>query len=94
MTLIVQVRNAGLSGLPTGVQVDIFRVATPDELLGSVFTSKPLMPGQTEIFTYEALTATQNDTFRAQVFIDPKAPKFHECREDNNQSTDSPGCPK
>jgi hypothetical protein len=88
VTMEVQLRNMGLSGLPDGVQIDIYRVAQPDELLGSVFTSKPLLAGQTEVIPFTAAqgSASTGDTFFARIFIDPMNLTFNECRDDNNES--------
>ncbi|HNS96323.1 MAG TPA: VCBS repeat-containing protein [Polyangiaceae bacterium] len=84
--LTVSVRNMGLSGLPAGVEVGLFRVASPDQHLGSVFTSIPLLPGQTEVIEYDAQNATTGDTFFARILVDPATPTFRECRDDNNES--------
>lgn len=82
----IQLRNAGLSGLPAGVQVDIYRL--PTTLLGSVFSTKALFPGQTELipFTAPQGMASTTDTFQARIYVDPMNPTFHECRDTNNES--------
>ena len=85
--MTISVRNNGAAWLPAGVQVDIFRLGDPEELLGSVTTSKPLMPGQTDVVAFTAPDgATTADAFQARIFIDPNAPQFNECRDDNNES--------
>ena len=83
--LEVSVRNIGLSGLPAGVEIGVFKVGTPDEQLGTVTTSNSLLPGQTEIIDFAA-DASTTDTFFARVLIDTQNPTFHECRDDNNES--------
>jgi hypothetical protein len=85
----VSVRNIGLAGLPAGVEVGVFVDAggTPTQL-GSVKTSKPLLPGQTEVidFTVPTGSAQSSDSFFAKVIIDPNNKTFNECKDDNNQS--------
>ena len=91
----VQVRNMGLSGLPDNVQVDIYRLGNPETLLGTVTTSKPLLPGQTEVIAFVAPQgqASTTDTFQARIVVDPNNPTFHECRDDNNESDPvTPNC--
>ena len=84
----VSVRNIGLSGLPAGVVVGIYKVGTPDVLLGQVSTTGPLLAGQTEVIEFVAPQgqATVSDTFFARIIIDPNNITFHECRDDNNES--------
>jgi hypothetical protein len=85
----VSVRNIGLAGLPAGVEVGVYLDAggTPTEL-GTVKTTKPLLPGQTEVldFTVPTGAAQQSDGFFADVIIDPTNKTFNECRDDNNKS--------
>jgi hypothetical protein len=87
VAMTVSVRNAGLSGLPAGVEVQVFRQGSPDELLGTVMTTHPLLAGQTEVLEFEAPAnqASTSDTFFARV-VASEPPTFHECREDNNES--------
>ncbi len=93
--LRVSVRNLGMAGLPADVEVGVYR-AEGDLLLGTVTTSHPLMPGQTEVmdFTAPGGQATTSHSFYALIHI-PDPPTFHECRDDNNQSaTVRPPCPE
>ena len=91
--LEVSVRNLGLSGLPAGVEVGLYKQGPPEELLGTVTTTTPLLPGQTEVIEFEASNATTGDTFIARVLIDSANPTFHECRDDNNESDPvTPSC--
>jgi hypothetical protein len=83
------VRNVGLSSLPTGAEVDVYKKsAGADVLVGSATTTHALFPGQTEelAVTVDGTKATKADSFFAVILVDTVNPKFHECREDNNQS--------
>ncbi len=84
----VSVRNIGLAGLPAGVVVGVFVDTGGGTQLGTVQTSKPLLPGQTEVisFTVPTGSAQKTDGFFARVLIDPNNKTFNECRDDNNQS--------
>ncbi len=85
----VTVRNIGLSGLPAGVNVGIFLVSGGTATqIGTVTTTKPLLPGQTETiaFTVPSGAATGSDSFYAEILIDPLNKTFNECRDDNNKS--------
>ena len=86
--LEVAVRNIGLAGLPADVQVGVYAKKSPDVLVATTQTTKPLLPGQTEIIKLEAdaMLAGPNDTFVARIEVDPNNPTFHECRDDNNES--------
>ena len=88
VAMAVSVRNLGLAGLPAGVNVDVVKVGSPETVLGTVSTSHPLLPGQTEVIPFVAPggQATTTDTFLARIVIDPANPTFHECRDDNNES--------
>ena len=85
----VSVRNIGLAGLPAGVTVGVYVDAGGTQTqLGTVVTTKPLLPGQTEVidFSVPAGAAKSSDGFFAKVLIDPTNKTFNECRDDNNQS--------
>ena len=86
--LTVSVRNIGLAGLPAGVEVGVYIGQNGDTEVAKVSTSTPLLPGQTEVIKVDAdaQLAGPNDTFIARILIDPQNPKFHECRDDNNES--------
>lgn len=82
----VSVRNIGQSGLPAGVEADVF-VTPGDVAVGKVTTTYGLLPGQTQTLDVTlSAPATTQDTFYAKILVDPKTPKFHECREDNDRS--------
>jgi hypothetical protein len=85
----VFVRNLGSAILPADVKVGLFvRKGGTDTLLATLATTTGLFPGQAEKLTWTAKagdTVSFHDTFVAR--IDPKAnPKYHECRETNNDS--------
>jgi hypothetical protein len=85
----VSVRNVGLAGLPAGVVADVFVLQAGSETkIGSVTTTKPLLPGQTEVLAFPVPSGagSSNDSYRARIFIDPNNKTFNECRDDNNQS--------
>lgn len=87
--LHVQVRNIGLASLPAGVDVGLFKRANgTDTQVGATATTHTLFPGQTEelVVSVDQSMATNKDQFIAKILIDPQNPKFHECREDNNES--------
>ncbi len=89
------VRNLGRATLPSNVEVGIFK--KPNTQIGSVYTSKTLLPGQTEAIPFVSAMADANtdDTFYAEILVDPNQPNFHECRPENNRSDDvNPDCPK
>jgi hypothetical protein len=87
--LTVSVRNVGLSSLPSGVNVGIYKgsVAAGNQI-GTVTTNRSLLPGQTEPLTFSVSSAMGNssDTYIAQVIISPTNPTFHECTTANNTS--------
>ena len=84
------VRNLGAAQLPAGVDVDIIVVrGGVERVLATVATEHLLFPGQVTEITYVATPADEvaaSDGFLARIRVDPAAPTFHECREDNNQS--------
>jgi hypothetical protein len=87
--LHAQVRNIGLASLPAGVEVDVFkRVGAVDTQVGTATTTHALFPGQTEelVVSADPTMANNKDQFVAKIFNDPAMPKFHECREDNDES--------
>jgi hypothetical protein len=85
----VQVRNIGLASLPAGVDVGVFKHdASGDTQVGQATTTHALFPGQTEeiLVSVPSAMATNKDQFLGKILVDPNMPKFHECREDNDQS--------
>jgi hypothetical protein len=91
-TLHAQVRNIGLASLPAGVDVAFYkRAGGMDTQVASATTTHTLFPGQTEelIVSADPTIANNKDTFVAKIVIDPVSPKFHECREDNNESNNA-----
>ena len=81
----VTVRNIGLSGLPAGVPADVYNASNK---IGSVTTTHPLGPGQSETMAYSvpAGSGGQSDTYSAKV-TQGATKAFNECREDNNDAT-------
>jgi len=87
------VRNLGAAQLPAGVEVGFFVVRDGEEtLLGTATTPNSLFPGQVAEIEYLAQPGDDiglDDLYRARILVDPAAPSFHECREDNNASIDT-----
>ena len=78
-----------LASLPAGADVGLFkRQNGMDVQVGTATTSHALFPGQTEelAVSVDPMMANNKDQFIAKTLIDPQNPKFHECREDNNES--------
>ncbi len=96
VVLHVSVRNIGLAGLPAGVKVGVYVVKNGTETqLGTVTTTQPLLPGQTQVLDFAAPSSvTKADTFIARIIIDPNNKTFNECRDDNNasQQVTASGC--
>lgn len=91
----VSVRNIGLSSLPAGVDVGVFTTKGGTEtLVGSTKTTHTLFPGQTEVLSLSLdPSAPKEQTFLARILIDPQNPTFHECKADNNASSEvKPSC--
>ena len=87
--LTASVRNIGLSSLPGGVNVGIYKgTVSVANQIGTVTTTHALLPGQTEplAFTVPAAMGTDKDTYVAQILIDPTNPTFHECNANNDTS--------
>jgi hypothetical protein len=87
----VDVRNIGQSGLPAGVNVAIFaKKAGGDVQVGTTTSTIALLPSQTQALTVTlAGSATTTDTFYAKIVINAMNPSFHECRTDNDSSSDA-----
>jgi hypothetical protein len=83
----VSVRNIGLKGLPAGVRVGVFRTSAPTQSVGEITTTRVLAPSQTETVAVTlAAPSTKADAFVARILLDAVNPKFHQCREDNDES--------
>ncbi|MFK7987476.1 MAG: FG-GAP-like repeat-containing protein [Sandaracinaceae bacterium] len=86
LELVASVRNLGRAVLPTGVEVGFFtRDGGTDTEIGRATTTTPIFPGQVSEVT---ITTTEPDasTFVAKILIDPAAPTFQQCRDDNDES--------
>jgi hypothetical protein len=93
--LTISLRNIGLSGLPAHVEVRIYRA--PNVQIGTVYTTKALLPGQTEeiAFVVDPADGTSGSSYYAEIYVDPAMPTFHECRPENNKSAVvTPACVK
>jgi len=77
------VRNLGLAGLPAGITVGIFQ--SPDNQITTLVTTKPLLPGQSEILE-TALEVPTETSYQARILVDPNNITFNECRPENNNS--------
>jgi len=89
----VQVRNQGLAGLPAGIEVGVYLLGNPDQLVATVTTGDPLFPGQTAVLPFTASSGGVDDTYQARIVIDPNNITFHECKDDNNESASvTPQC--
>jgi hypothetical protein len=83
----VSVRNIGQSGLPSGVEADVYMLPAKTKV-GSVTTTIPLLPGQTQTLDVSLSSpASSHGTYEAQIYNDPSMPKFHECNTGNDTST-------
>ncbi len=87
--LTVGVRNIGLSSLPTGVDVGLYKgsVAAANQV-GQVTTTHALLPGQTQqlLFSVPVAMGSDKDTYVAQILNPASMPKFHECNTGNDTS--------
>ena len=85
-TATVSIRNIGASGLPAGVEADVYLLPAKTKV-GSVLTTYGLLPGQTQTLTVKlSAPATGSGTYDAQIYNSPTMPKFHECNTNNDTS--------
>ena len=90
LRLRATLRNVGSALLRKGVEVafSLRRAgATGEEPLGVMTSAEALWPGQSLILTYApdaGLDISADDAFVVRILNDPAAPKFAECRMDNN----------
>lgn len=87
LILRVRVVNVGRAGAPAGVPVAFY---VDDVFAGRAVTTRPLLPGASEVLelTYGGVTAGTTYRFRA-VLNDPghePLPGLNECRPENNES--------
>lgn len=95
--LVASVRNLGAALLPAGVEVGFYLVESggTERELGRGNTTTALYPSQVAQVEIDAPSdvAADGNVFRARILVDPAAPAFRECREDNNGSGDvEPRC--
>lgn len=82
----VSVRNVGQSGLPSGVEVDVYMLPAMTKV-GTTTTTIPLLPGQTQTRSLTLMPpAASHGTYQAQIYNPPSMPKFHSCRTDDETS--------
>ena len=88
VALKAKVRNLGFAGLPAGVNVGLYvSQGGVETQLGTVQTTIPLLPGQSEVVTFVAMPGVAaSETFIARILNAPPMKNFNECREDNNES--------
>jgi hypothetical protein len=91
----VSIRNIGQSGLPPGVEADVY-LSGSNTKVGSVLTTYALLPGQTQTLPVTlASPASSVGSYYAQIYNDPAMPKFHECNTGNDTSaTVGTNCPR
>ena len=94
IVLTVGVKNVGLAKLPAGVSVNV--VTLPGNTsVGTVITTHPLTPGQTQELPLTTTITDEMTQFQASIVIDPVNPTFHECNTNNDTSAvATPSCPK
>lgn len=92
LTLTVRVVNQGSSSAPAGMPVLFYRVDedSVDELIGTVFTSRVLLSGETEIVSidFDLPPESEGVLFTFYAIVDPADSEnlARECNEDNNTS--------
>jgi hypothetical protein len=93
--LSVRVLNRGAAGMPAGIPVTFYRVdGGSRELLGRAFTTRPLLPGESELLELDppfAIPAGMEDTLFSFVAVvnDPEdmpVPTFNQCRTENDEA--------
>jgi FG-GAP-like repeat len=82
-TATVQIGNIGQAGLPTGVEADVY-TSPGNTKVGSVTTTYPLLPGQTQTLTLSLASGT--GSYYAQIYNNPMMPTFHPCNTDHEKS--------
>jgi predicted Rdx family selenoprotein len=90
LELRARVKNAGSLGVPAGVAVAFyFGNDATGTLLGEASTTKPLLPGQSEVVTQVFTIGTQVPPFAFFVTVDGAGVTgtVDECLEDNNEAS-------
>ncbi|MFO0676501.1 MAG: VCBS repeat-containing protein [Polyangiaceae bacterium] len=78
----VAVKNAGLTQLPAGVVV-VVTTANGTEV-ARVTTTHPLLASQTELVPFTTSQVAPTEALVGAILVDPAAPKFRQCRSDND----------
>jgi hypothetical protein len=84
------VKNAGSLGVPAGVSVSFyFGTDATGDLIGESATSKPLLPGESEVVTQVFTIGSEVPPFAFFVTVDGAAATgtVDECLEDNNEAS-------
>ena len=82
----VSLRNIGQSGLPAGVEADVYMLPANTKV-GVVTTTYGLLPGQTQTLDVTLTApAAARGTYQALIYDDPAMPTFHECNTGNDSS--------
>jgi hypothetical protein len=92
LRLEASVRNVGAAILPPGVPVAFFRrdAGGTGIEIGRASTTRALFPSQVEVVAIDApADAVETDIFYAEIVVDPVAPAFRQCRDDNDRSPDT-----
>jgi len=98
LELRARVKNAGSLGVPAGVAVSFYLGSdATGELLGNAATTKPLLPGQSEVVSFPFGLQGRTPPFQFFVAVDGGSATgtVNECVEDNNAASaggvDCPG---
>jgi hypothetical protein len=90
MTLQATVRNLGRAPLPKGVEVGFYiKEGGTERLIAKATTDRNLFPGQGAVLRYQVKdqdNAPSAGSYVARILVDPQAPRFRECRDQNNAS--------
>jgi hypothetical protein len=90
LELRARVKNAGSLGVPAGVSVSFyFGTDATGDLIGESATSKPLLPGESEVVTQVFTIGSEVPPFAFFVTVDGAAATgtVDECLEDNNEAS-------
>jgi hypothetical protein len=94
VVLSAVITNAGARGVPAGVQVEFLETAPTQEVVGTLATQRPLLPGGSERLTVTAKNIMSLTNYEFLVRVDgPGAPRpVAECKEDDNSDTARERC--
>lgn len=95
MLLSAVVTNAGSRGVPAGVLVQLYQtVPTPEVLVGTAMTARPLLPGGSErvTVTVTGVPTGMDVTYEVRVDGATSAMPVTECNEGDNVASDTDRC--